>query len=61
VKSRESGETSIIVSREWYLKDCEAVKLRKLERELQSVKEEQDILEKALAVFPRTPQKYRFQ
>ena len=39
-----------------HLKDPEAERLRKLERELQSVKEERDILKKALAVFSRNPQ-----
>lgn len=38
-----------------HLKDPEAERLCKLERELQSVKEERDILKKALAVFSRNP------
>ncbi len=38
-----------------HLKDPEAEERRKLERELQSVKEERDILKKALAVFSRNP------
>ena len=37
-----------------HLKEPEAEQLRKLERELRSVKEERDILKKALAVFSRT-------
>ena len=39
-----------------HLKDPEAERLRKLEREFQSVKEDRDILKKALAVFSRNPQ-----
>ena len=39
-----------------HLKDPETEKLRRLERELQSVKEERDILKKALALFSRNPQ-----
>ena len=38
-----------------HLKNPEAERLRKLERELRSVKEERDILKKALAVFSRNP------
>lgn len=38
------------------LKDTEADQIRKLERELRSVKEEREILKKALAVFSRTKQ-----
>lgn len=39
-----------------HFKDSETERLRKLERELQSVKEERDILKKALAVFSRSHQ-----
>ncbi|MCG8345670.1 MAG: transposase [Chlorobiales bacterium] len=39
-----------------HLKDPEAERFRKLERELQAVKEERDILKKALAVFSRNHQ-----
>lgn len=39
-----------------HLKDSETERFRKLERELQSVKEERDILKKALAVFSRSHQ-----
>jgi transposase len=38
------------------LKDTEADQIRKLERKLRSVKEEREILKKALAVFSRTKQ-----
>lgn len=38
------------------LKDAEVDQIRKLERELRSVKEEREILKKALAVFSRTKQ-----
>lgn len=38
------------------LKDTEADQIRKLEGELRSVKEEREILKKALAVFSRTKQ-----
>ena len=38
-----------------HLQDPEEEQVRKLERELRSVKEERDILKKALAIFSRTP------
>ena len=38
-----------------HLRDPEDEKIRKLERELRSVKEERDILKKALAIFSKTP------
>jgi len=38
-----------------HMKDPEEEKLRKLERELAGVKEERDILKKALAIFSKTP------
>lgn len=37
------------------MKDPEQEKLRNLERELQDVKMERDILKKALAIFSKTP------
>ena len=38
-----------------HMKDPEQEKLRNLERELQDVKMERDILKKALAIFSKTP------
>ena len=39
-----------------HLQDPEEERIRKLERELQSVQEERDILKKVVAIFSKTPQ-----